>query len=372
MFENIIAKTINYIKNGVEYLKDATMYMFYEYFGLSTGDLRLIALILILTTFTFLIITTFIIYLRSLVSLVKNTSNSIKELPKVLETLQIGYEDKSNKEKIQKENIKVKPSYNYNIGLILDMISRGVTEFKASQAIMMKAKDVQSQENILQVVSSIKEFTSLCKQGVFKNTLKDGGANEKTAFEDIVKGDISTALELIFALMEKEVRRVEKIENKKKKEAIFKRLSDTTCLFGNLANLKDPMLAAKCFEMAVELDSQNIRAWSRTADIYYETSHFDKAEWIYKKILKEADKNINQQQIANANIMLSKYYYEQENVVEAQKLYNIGSPYYEEMGIGTDLNEREKDVLEFIEENQIANINKTVSRLLGDIENFEN
>lgn len=377
MFENIFDSITRYFSNAYEYVSDAVMYFFYEYLGLSVEDLRLIALILILTTFSFLIIITFLIYLKSLMAMVKGEGNPEKvkmiadekqrridneqKLHKNLdeqraEELEIEYE------LLEQEDIKIVPMFKYNLGLILDMLSRGVTEFKTTQAMMMKAKG-QPQEQILQIVGAVKEFVALCTQDVFKSTLQENGPNEKDALKDMIMGDNSTTLALIIALMEKEVRRAEKLGNKKKKESIFKRLSDTICIFGTLASVDDPILATKSFEMAIELNPENMNAWSRAADMYYQTSRFHKAEWTYKKIIDEADYIINRKQIANANVILSKYYYDQENIFEAEKLYNISKPYYDELGISTDLNEREKEVLEYIEENQAKNVDKTILRV---------
>lgn len=359
MFENIITSTTTFLNTCIEYIKNTTMHLFYSELGLSMENIRFISLMLILTTFTFLTVMTFLIYLKSMTNFVKGKNSEQLNLPPQEVVLKIGYSQAENK----KETF-TKPTHGYNAGIVLDMLSRGVTEFKSSQAMMMKTKGAQTQESILQMVTSLKDFVGLCKNGVFKNILPQDGVDEKKSLEDIIRGDITSTLELLFLLIEKEVKRAEKLENKKKKDSIFKRLSDTMCIFGNIAALKDFNLARKSFETAIELNPQNIKAWSRTADMYYEASFFDKAEERYKNIIEFADKQTDKQQIANANIMLSKYYYMQENVLEAQKLYNLGHPYYEELGIGTDLNEREKDVLGFIEETLETNIEKTVSKLL--------
>ncbi|MDR1693671.1 MAG: tetratricopeptide repeat protein [Lactobacillaceae bacterium] len=365
MFENIIAKLGSYINNALMYIKNTLMDFFYESLGLSIEDLRFISLIVILITFSSLIIMTFIIYLRSLVSLVMGAKENAGE--PALENKSDDKETKlleapEAKEEVREE-LRVKEPYGYDIGLILDMISRGVTEFKASQAIMFQTDKTQPEEQILQIVSAIKDFASFCKQGIFKNTLKENGPDERKALESIINGSITDAMTLLMDLIEKEVTRAAKLDNKKKRESIFKRLSDTCCLFGTLASLKDVKLALKSFEMAAELRPDNINAWSRLADMYFQTSQYQKAIDTYKMITDNANEE-DKRQVANANIMMSKYHYERENSFEAQRLYDMGRPYYVDLSIGTDLNEREKEVLEFIKDNQIANLNKTIARLI--------
>lgn len=54
------------------------------------------------------------------------------------------------------------------IGLIIDMIGRGVDELKIAQTIMFRNQGENSEEDIIQTVEAIKEFVALCVSGKFK------------------------------------------------------------------------------------------------------------------------------------------------------------------------------------------------------------
>lgn len=128
--------------------------------------------------------------------------------------------------------------------------------------------------------------------------------------------------------------------------------------------MSDPHLATGSFELAVELSPQNVNAWSRLADMYHLLESHQKAMWAYQQVLEMADEELSPQQIANANKILSQYYYAQGNSLQAAKLIIKASSFMIRSAL-TAACKKEIEIIEIIESRQQNDLETTIARLLS-------
>ena len=212
----------------------------------------------------------------------------------------------------------------------------------------------------------MKEFVALCVSGKFKglSAEKNLPAEDEALFH-LAKGDASLALALLEALMDKNIEYSAALPVGDKRDALFAETSGYASVFGTLAAMSDPHLATGSFELAVELSPQNVNAWSRLADMYHLLESHQKAMWAYQQVLEMADEELSPQQIANANKILSQYYYAQGNSLQAAKLYNQSKQFYDSIGINRRLDKKEIEIIEIIESRQQNDLETTIARLLS-------
>lgn len=255
------------------------------------------------------------------------------------------------------------------LGLIVNMIGRGVEELKIAQTVMFRNQGENSEDEIIQTIASIKDFIALCLNGRFKNLQSDKPLPaEDEALFHLANGDPSLALALLEALMDNEIEKSTQMPQGDKRDQIFRETSNYAATFGTLASLTDVHLATSSFELAVELNPQNINAWNRIADMYHLTDAQNKAMWAYQNVINLADENLNPQQMANAYKMLSQYYYAQGNSLQAAKYYNASKQYYDSIGINRRLDRKEVEIIEIIESRQNDDLENTVARILANQE----
>lgn len=271
------------------------------------------------------------------------------------------------------QNIALKPdilSYqqsnrqlNELMGLILDMIGRGVDDLKIAQTIMFRNHYMSSEEDILQLVDAIKDFIGLCRENEFSQ-LSNLPAPED-ALLHIAEGDPTLALAMIESLMDYNIDHASAPGMEQKKEVLYQAISRQATAFGNLAAVNDVMLATGAFELAIELAPQNVAAWSRLADMYARADSTSKAIWAYQNVLNLADGELNAREVANAGKNLSQHLYAQGNSLQAAKLYNSSKQYYDALGINRRLDKQELEIVEIIESHHQDEIRSTVLKLLG-------
>ncbi len=252
------------------------------------------------------------------------------------------------------------------IGLIIDMIGRGVDELKIAQTIMYRNQGKKSEEEIIQTITAIKDFIALCVSGRFKD-IKAGKQlpAEDEALYHLAMGDTSLALALIEALMDKNIEYSSALPAGNKRDQIFRQTSDYAATFGTLAALADPHLATGSFELAVELSPQNVNAWSRLADMYHLLELRQKAAWAYQQVMDMADEELYPQSVANAKKILSQYYYAEGNSLQAAKFYNQSKQFYDSIGINRRLDKKEIEIIEIIESHRQQDIESVISRILS-------
>lgn len=252
------------------------------------------------------------------------------------------------------------------MGLIIDMIGRGVDDLKIAQTIMYRNQGTCSEDDVLQVIDATKEFIALCINDKFRNlSAQQPLPKEDAALFHLAKGDPSLALALIEALMDKDIDRSTNMALGAKRDAIFTETSNNACTFGTLASLTDIHLATGAFELSIELLPHNVNAWSRVADSYAKAESNNKAMWAYQNVINLADEDVYPRQVANANKMLSQYYYEQGNSLQAAKLYNASKQYYDSIGINRRLDKKEVEIVEIIESRQSEDLETTIAKILA-------
>ncbi len=253
------------------------------------------------------------------------------------------------------------------IGLIIDMIARKVDDLKIAQTIMYRNQGQSSEDEIMQTIWEVKNFLALAAQGKF-NDIRRGTnlPDDATAILHLSEGDATYALALLENLMDSRIETAATMTNGDKKEQIFQETSNMACTFGTLSALTDTRLATGSFELAIELHPQNVNAWNRAADMYNKAGSYNLAMKTYQHVLDIADEEINAEQVANANKMLSQFYYEQGNNLQAAKLYNASKIYYDSLGINRRLDRQELEIIDIIEQKQKQDIQQTIASILAN------
>lgn len=252
------------------------------------------------------------------------------------------------------------------MGLVIDMIGRGVDDLKIAQTIIFRNQGKSSEDDVLQLIESIKEYIGLCLENHFDKLPNiQNLPSEKEALYHLAMGDTTLALTLLENLMDYNIDKSTGGVQGAKKEELFNEISKQSCTFGTIASINDVHLATGAFELAVELNPNNVVAWTRLGDMYSRTETNNKAIWAYQNVLKMADEEIYPQSVANANKMMSQYLYAQGNSLQAAKLYNSSKQYYDSLGINRRPDKQEVDIIEIIESHQGDELQTTIERILS-------
>lgn len=249
------------------------------------------------------------------------------------------------------------------ISMIVNMIGRHVDELKIAQALMYRCKEDLSEESVLQMVHSIKEFLTLCEQGAFDRIrrLKNLPSDEDCILR-LIAGDTSYAMALLEALMDDKITQAVSSKNIVQRNTLFKQASDYACYFGTLAEINDINLASASFELAVEMNPDNPVAWSRCADLYRQLGFEDKAHWAYRNVLKISKQPSNQSQEANARKFLSQYFYANGDSSQAGEFFQQSKSFYDAIGINRPLDRKELEIIELIDKTDTNKIVRSVLR----------
>lgn len=255
------------------------------------------------------------------------------------------------------------------LGLIIDMLGRGVDDLKIAQTVMYRNQGQSSEDEIIQTISAIKDFIALAVNGKFMDVRRGKQLpDEATALYHLAEGDTTYSLALLEALMDSNIERTTGMTSGPKRDEVFIETSNQACTFGTLSAISDVHLATGAFELAIELAPKNINAWTRAGDMYAKAGSHNQAVWAYQNVLNMADEEINIAQVANANKMLSQYYYEQGNNLQAAKLYNSSKQYYDSLGINRRLDRQELEIIEIIESRQHDELGDTINKILNSRE----
>lgn len=251
------------------------------------------------------------------------------------------------------------------LGLLIDMIGRNVDDVKIAQTLSFRNQNLNSEDDILQTIDAVKDFIALCVNGKFdKLRAEKDLPSEREALYHLALGDNTLALALLEALMDENIDRSSIFTSGPQRDEIFKETSYNAATFGTIAALHDVHLATGAFELSVELAPDNVNSWGRLGDMYAKADSKNKAMQAYQNVLSMADEEIYPRQIANAEKMLSQYYYEQGNNLQAAKLYNDSKSFYDSLGINHRLERQEIEVIEIIEAKQGEDLAETVNKLL--------
>lgn len=255
------------------------------------------------------------------------------------------------------------------LGLIIDMLGRGVDDLKIAQTIIYRNQGRSSEDEIMQTISAIKDFIALAVNGKFASVRRGKQLpDEATALYHLAEGDTTFSLAMLEALMDSNIERTTTMTSGPKRDEVFIETSNQACTFGTLSAISDVHLATGAFELAIELAPKNVNAWTRAGDMYAKAGSHNQAMKAYQNVLDMADEEINIAQIANANKMLSQYYYEQGNNLKAAKLYNSSKQYYDTLGINRRLDRQELEIIEIIESRQHDELGDTINKILSSRE----
>lgn len=249
-------------------------------------------------------------------------------------------------------------------GLLLDMLGRGVDDLKIFQTLNYKSQGLANEGDILKFVDAVKTFVRLCKEGKFDDLISGGNVPDcGQALFHLANNDISLVLVLLEKLMDNEIDKISKTGDLKQRKILMD-ISNYACCMGALAEKDDLMLATNVYETAIELNSSNVTAWNRLADVYRITDSESRAIWAYQKAYSLADLDIIGSDTANACKYLSGYLYAQGNSLQSVKMYNVAKQYYDSLGMNNTFSAQEIDAINIITANLKNNMSETISRLL--------
>ena len=255
-------------------------------------------------------------------------------------------------------------SMNELIGLIINMLSREVTPEKIAQAVYYRNQGEKNTEEILQTISAVRDFITLCNTGKFDSLpARSELPSNNEALYNWAQGDNSFCLLLLENLIKQQIDTAE-TQNGLPQNLIYAQAAAYSCLFGTIAMENNLGLAQNSFELALELAPQSINAWSGYGDVYWQQKDYKNAVYAYQNVADNGDKILYAPQIANARHKLAEYYTDSGNTDTAAKLEKDSQSYYDEIGITKALSDKENENLNFIAENQQINLESSIIKLL--------
>ena len=250
------------------------------------------------------------------------------------------------------------------IGLILNMLSREVTPQKIAQAVYYRNQGEKNTEEILQTISAVRDFVTLCNTGKFNSLLaRSELPSNNEALYNWAQGDNSLCLLLLENLIKQQIDTAD-TKSGLPQDLIYAQAASYSCLFGTIAMENNLELAQNSFELALELAPQSINAWSRCGDVYWQQKDYKNAVYAYQNVADNGDKILYAPQIANARHKLAEYNIDSGNTDTAAKLEKDSQSYYDEIGITQALSDKENESLNFIAENQQINLESSIIKLL--------
>ncbi len=270
------------------------------------------------------------------------------------------------KKESKAEKEKVDDTPDNPVAVVLSMLGHGVTEQKIAQALYYYNKSVMSEEDIIQIVSSINKFIDLCKSGKFNLTpQKQPLPSPVTAMLDLSNGDSSSCLILLQSLLNSQMQKAEN-ESGIIRDFTYAVAANIACIMGNIAKLGDLELAHNSFELATELSPKNVTAWSRLGDVYMLEDTKGKAMIAYQTVLDIGDRILYSEQIANAQQKLSEYYLAQGLDAKAKEMKEESTRFYETYGIATPLSNSELKVYQTLKKQNSETLPAVISALISD------
>ena len=252
------------------------------------------------------------------------------------------------------------------MGLVMDMLSRGIDDYKIAQTLMYKTQGSVREDDILQLIESIKNFVALGINSRFEVLRKNKSIPPvEAALLHLVEGDTSLALILMESLMDYNISRAAGLKQEGRREAAMIDTSFLSLVFGSLASLTDPKLALEAFELSIELNPKNIGSWNKAADMYANLDMNKKAVWAYENILNNADERAHPRQVAHAKKMLAAHYQQQGEFIHAKKLYDGSRTFYDSIGINKKPERHEIDIIDLIAAKSKSEIKQNVLGLLN-------
>lgn len=249
-------------------------------------------------------------------------------------------------------------------GVIVNMLSRKVSDKKIAQSAYYLNKGAEEAEEIIQLVKAIKSFVGYCNTGKFSQLpSRESLPSCEDALYALAFGDNDPSMELMGALLNTQVVLAQR-QKGLSKELSYALAADYACTLGTLANIDNYELAINSFELATELAPKNVNALSRCADMYWQDHNEAKAATVYQQVLSIADDVIYPEQKANANMKLAQYFRASGKMFKADEMEKDGRKFFDEYGVKNQLSEMEKKTLSVILDKQNENMSEYVKDLL--------
>ena len=116
------------------------------------------------------------------------------------------------------------------LGLIIDMLGRGVDDLKIAQTIMYRNQGRSSEDEIMQTISAIKDFIALAVNGKFASVRRGKQLpDEATALYHLAEGDTTFSLAMLEALMDSNIERTTTMTSGPKRDEVFIETSNQAC-----------------------------------------------------------------------------------------------------------------------------------------------
>lgn len=249
---------------------------------------------------------------------------------------------------------------------ILNLLGRQVSVSKIAQAVFFHSQERYSEQDIIQLIQTIRDFIGLCNSGHFEVLPnRENLPSNKEAIYAWAHGETTPCLTLLQSylnmLMEQSSHEQGII-----KEMTYAQAANCACIMGNIARMTDTELAHNSFELATELSPKSTNAWSNLADIYVSEQNKDRAMIAYQTVLELGDNIMYSWQLANAQENLADYYENLGIAIKSQELRQQCSKFYKDYGIRMPLSAAEIAAFSMIFSQKDNNLNLSLESLLSN------
>ena len=249
--------------------------------------------------------------------------------------------------------------------MILNLLGRGVSVSKTIQAVFFHNQERFTEQEIIQLVQTIRDFIGLCNAGHFDLLPnRDNLPLNKEAVYAWAHGDTTPCLTLLQSylnmLMEQSAREKGLI-----KDMTYAQAANCACIMGNIARLTDMELAHNSFELATELSPHSTCAWSNLADMYSAEQNKERAMIAYQTVLDLGDNIMYSWQLANAQSNLADYYEKLGVSAKAHELRQNCYDFYKDYGIRMPLSKAEIAAFALIFSQKDNNLDGSLDNLIA-------
>ncbi|MEE6206675.1 MAG: hypothetical protein VZR95_01305 [Alphaproteobacteria bacterium] len=251
------------------------------------------------------------------------------------------------------------------VSMILNLLGRKVSASKTVQAIFFYNQERYSEQDIMQLVQTIRDFIGLCNAGHFDLLPnRENLPTNKEAVYAWAHGDTTPCLSLLQSylnvLMEQSAHEQGLI-----KDMTYAQAANCACIMGNIARLTDMDLAHNSFELATELSPRSTCAWSNLADIYAAEDNKERALIAYQTVLDLGDNIMYAWQLANAQNNMADYYEKLGVEAKARELRQNCYDFYKDYGIRMPLSTAETAAFALIYSQKDNNLDSSLDNLIS-------
>lgn len=251
------------------------------------------------------------------------------------------------------------------ITVILDLLGRKVSVSKIAQVVFFYNQEKYSEQEIIQIIQTIRDFIGLCNAGHFDVLPQtEKMPTGKEAVYAWAHGDTTPCLTLLQAYLNMLMSQSGQ-EQGLMKDMTYAQAANCACIMGNIARLTDADLAHNSFELATELSPHSTNAWSNLADVYAAENNKEKAMIAYQTVLDLGYDVMYAWQIANAQTYMSEYYENMGLEAKAEDFRELSRDFYKQYGIRQPLTVKERAAFELINSQKEQNLMPALDNLLS-------